>query len=172
MPDPVTFLQAAFQARDRARRVAVEVNRTRVHIGRDKPSFRVRSSDSGYLYVFMVGTDSEHLIVLFPNAIDSDNRISAGTMLTLPRSGWSFVAGGPAGTNHLLAMVSDAPRDFASGGVEHGDPFDEFPLHRIAELSGQRGGERAFIVGEADCRGTSACSQAYGATLFSIEEIE
>ena len=171
-PEPVSFLQAAFQGRDRGRRVDVEVNRSRVRIGRDKPSFRVRSSDSGYLYVFMVGTDSEHLIVLFPNRIDGDNRISADAPLTLPRSGWSFIAGGPAGTNHLLALVSDAPRDFSSGGVEHGEPFDEFPLGRIAELSARRGGERGFIVGEADCAGAGACNDAYGATLFSIEEID
>ena len=171
-PDPVSFLQGAYSGRDAGRRVNVDVNRTRVRIGRDKPSFRVRSSDSGYLYVFMVGTDSEHLIVLFPNSIDGDNRIAADTPLTLPRSGWSFVAGGPAGTNHLLAVVSDAPRDFSASGVEHGEPFDEFPLERIAEIAAQRGGARGFIVGDADCAGASACNDAYGAVLFSIEEIE
>ena len=170
--DPVSFLQGAYGGRDVERRVNVEVNRTRVRIGRDKPSFRVRSSDSGYLYVFMVGTDSEHLIVLFPNSIDGDNRIAADMPLTLPRSGWSFIAGGPAGTNHLLAVVSDAPRDFGASGIEHGEPFDEFPLERIAEISEQRGGERGFIVGDANCAGTSACNDAYGAMLFSIEEIE
>ncbi len=171
-PDPVSFLQAAYRSRDQARAVSVELNRTRMRIGRDKPSFRIRSSSSGYLYVMMVGTEAEHLIVLFPNAIDGDNRITAGKALTLPRSGWSFVAGGPAGTNHLLAIVSDAPRDFGAAGIEHGDPFDEFPLERLAGMVEQHDGARGFIVGEARCAGAADCGQAYGAALFSIEEIE
>ncbi len=169
--DPVQALQAIYQGRDRARNVAVDVSRTRVRIGKDKPSFRVRSASSGYLYVMMVGTDSEHLMILFPNSIDKDNRITAGSELVLPRSGWTFVAGGPAGTNHLVAMVSDAPRDFTAGGIERGEPFDEFPLARIAELAGRHGGKLDFMPGAADCGGAAECSQGYGAALFSIEEI-
>ncbi|MCB1956982.1 MAG: protein kinase [Rhodocyclaceae bacterium] len=169
--DPVMALQAIYQGRDRARNVSVDVSRTRVRIGKDKPSFRVRSSSSGFLYVMMVGTDSEHLIILFPNSVDRDNRITAGSELTLPRSGWSFVAGGPAGTNHLVAMVSDAPRDFDGAGVEHGEPFDEFPLKRLATLSEQHGGKLDFMPGTATCGTAAECGQGYGAALFSIEEI-
>ncbi|MCB1887056.1 MAG: protein kinase [Rhodocyclaceae bacterium] len=169
--DPVQALQAIYQGRDRARNVAVDVSRTRVRIGKDRPSFRVRSTGSGFLYVMMVGTDSEHLMILFPNSIDKDNRITAGSELTLPRSGWTFVAGGPAGTNHLVAMVSDAPRDFSGAGIEHGEPFDEFPLARIAALAKANDGKLDFMPGVADCAGASSCSQGYGAALFSIEEI-
>lgn len=168
--DPVVALQAVYQLRDRDRPVSVEVNRLRVQIGKDKPSFRVRSTLSGYLYVLMVGTEAEHLIVLFPNAIDRDNRIEAGRELTLPRTGWSFVAGGPPGLNHLVAIVSESPRDFSAAGLQAGDPFDEFPLRRLAELSKSSGGFD-FLAGRADCA-TASCAQGFGAAVFSIEEIK
>ena len=167
--DPVNGLQAIYQLRDPAQTLSVAVNRTRVRIGTDKPSFRLRSSQPGYLYVMMVGTDSAHLMVLFPNALDRDNRIQANRELTLPRPGWSFVAGGPAGTNHLVAMVSPTPRDFSAAGLEVGDPFDEFPFDRLAALKAQHGSFE-FLVGSPRCE-TAACPAGFAAALFSIEEI-
>ena len=169
--DPVNVLNSMYQLRDPGHRVEVEVNRTRVRIGKDKPSFTLRSTEPGYLYVMMVGTDSEHLIALFPNAIDRNNRIEPGRKLTLPRPGWSFVAGGPPGINHLIAVVSQSPRDYSSAGMERGDPFDEFRLDRVIELREANGGSFDFAAGTPDCAADEPCPAGYGAKLFSIEEI-
>lgn len=137
-------------------------------IGRDRMSFRVKSSEPGYLYVFLSGTDQQHLSLLFPNAIDADNRIEANADVVLPRQGWQITAGGPAGTNHLVAMVSREPRNFGAAGLRMGETIPEFDLPALRQV--WRGAGVAPGAGEARCVERSPCDHRYGATLIRIEE--
>jgi hypothetical protein len=170
--DPVDELDRIFQGRSKDFGVSVELARARVRIGRDKLSFRLRSTRPGYLYILMVGTDNEHFYQLFPNAIDANNRVAADATVSLPRPGWTMVAGGPAGINHFLAFVSAEERDFTQAGLKKVDPFAEFPLDeaaRIASQSRAAGAAPSPFLGAAVCSDGS-CSEDYGAAIFTIEE--
>jgi hypothetical protein len=118
----------------------------------------------------MVGTDRAHFNLLFPNAIDARNRIEAEKELRLPRPGWSMVAGGPPGTNHFVAIVSENPRDFSAAGLKKVDPFAEFPLEAAAEVARSQPAEPSPFAGKPVCATGAPCSDAYGAATFTIEE--
>ncbi len=158
--------------REPGHRVNVTTDKTKVRIGKDKLKFRIQSDKAGYLYVFMVGTDNDHLNLLFPNSLDANNRISAGQPLNLPRSGWAMTAGGPPGTNQFVAMVSDAPRDFSKAGLTNAGAYGEFSKETLASLLRASAGGDAVLAGATTCTGKPNCSSAYGAARFSIVEIE
>lgn len=141
-------------------------------IGRDQLQFRVSSSEAGYLYVFLGGTDKSHFYLLFPNGIDDDNRIAADTVVTLPRPGWRITAGGPAGVNHLVAIVSREPRDFSGLGLDTKELIPEFDLPTARRLWNNRTGAATPFVGKAVCTRAGDCDQRYGATLLRIEEVD
>ena len=82
-----------------------------VRIGQDFLEFSVETNRGGYLYVFQVGSDGNTFNLLFPNKVDTDNKVSAGTQ-RLPRASWALRSAGPAGTNNLMALVSSTPKDF------------------------------------------------------------
>jgi hypothetical protein len=54
----------------------------------------------------MAGTDAAHFYLLFPNAIDRDNRIEADKVIELPRKGWQITAGGPAGAQAVHSTAN------------------------------------------------------------------
>lgn len=97
--------------------------------------------------VITPGTDAEHVILLFPNEIDKNNHIAAGGAIDLPRPGWSMVAGGPAGTNHFIALVTENPRDFAKGRLVKVGPFAEFAFGLTAR--GSQSGEPSPFLGQS-----------------------
>ena len=138
--------------------------------------FGVKSERDGYLHVFLVGTDNAHLYRIFPNGLDDDNRIRAGIETTLPRTPrgrkpWSLQAGGPPGTNHFVAIVTDQPRDFTDAGLARDGDFPEFDLATLRRRWDE-GTDRAWIGGRAACpAGGAPCELAYGAARFTIDEI-
>ena len=71
----------------------------------------VRTSTTGYVYLFQIGTDGRSLSLVFPNAMDGANFVAAGTTVGLPRPSWRMSARGPAGVGHLMAVVTDKPLD-------------------------------------------------------------
>ncbi|SFB83302.1 DUF4384 domain-containing protein [Massilia yuzhufengensis] len=95
----------------------------RMTIGKDYLDLRVTTGQAGYLYLLHVGSDGKTFDLLYPNARDSDNYVRAGTM-SLPRAGWGIQAMGPPGTSHVLAILSDKPRQFDKGMTgSAGTPF-------------------------------------------------
>lgn len=168
--DPVRALDQVFEGRDRNHPVTVIVDKSRMKIGRDPLRFKVGTPKPGYVYVLMVGTDRGNFNLLFPNAVDEDNRIGKDQELTLPRAGWAITAAGPPGTDHLVAIVSENPRSFAEAGLRKVDPFGEFPLDTAARVSRSQPGNPAPFAGKPVCKPESPCSAAYGAATFSIEE--
>ena len=172
--DPLKALDEIFEGRDRNYAVTVSAEKAQARISKDPLRFRIRSAKTGYVYLLMVGTNRSDFFLLFPNAVDKNNRVKAGEQLDLPRPEWKMIADGPPGTDHFIAIVSDHPRDFGAAGLTIIDPFAEFPLSRASQLYRAYTGPAPLFAGKAICTPdlTPGCSESYGAAVFSIEEIE
>ena len=121
-PDPtaVTALLNASNAlhdlnvgADKSYAVTLTPTRKKVRINQDLLEFDVETNREGYLYIFQVGSDGKTFNLLFPNKIDVDNKVPAGS-LHLPRPSWALRSAGPAGVNSLMALVSSTPKDFSA----------------------------------------------------------
>lgn len=170
--DPLKALDEVFEGRDRNHAVTVSTGKAQARIGKDLLRFGIRSAKTGYVYLLMIGTNRSDFFLLFPNAVDRNNRIKAGEELDLPRPEWKMIAAGPPGTNHFVVVVSDRPRDFSSTGLTTVDPFAEFPPEKAGQLYRTYRGSAPLFAGKAVCPDSIAdCSESYGAAMFSIEEI-
>jgi len=166
--DPVAALDAVQAGADATRKVTVNVKNRRVTIGQ-RIGFSVSATHPGYVYVEMVGSKRADFIMVFPNGRDRDNRIQPGQTLELPNAKWPLEAGGPAGTDHFVVIVSDAPRDFSAAGLVESHGFGAFPIERAAQLQRDYRGTGALFAGTPSCRDTP-CPAAYGAASFVIDE--
>ncbi|MGC4061930.1 MAG: protein kinase [Aquabacterium sp.] len=146
-------------------------NKSQVTIGKDKLLFQVKSSVPGYLYVYLAGTDASHFYLLFPNALDDNNRIEANKLVELPRKGWHITADGPAGVDHIVTLVSPLPRDLSKLGLNTADSIPEFDMAKAAKAWAEHKGPGSPFVGPAVCEGSAPCNQRYGASLVHIEEV-
>lgn len=134
-------------------------------IGKDPFNFTVKSNLEGYLYVMMLGSDEKSFYLLFPNKLDQSNKIKANTDYKFPRPGWSVKAGGPAGTNQLLFVVSPSARDpkiFVPDEQGGGGTF----TYSVADLSARK---RLidFFVG----RGIQGRNGNMAAALIKVDEV-
>ena len=169
-PLPVgNIIDSLHRQRDPAWPVGVQIAADRVKIGKDRLSFRLRSERDGYVYLLMQGTDRSHFYQLFPNGLDKNNRLRANTDMSLPRSNWEMVAGGPAGLNRFVALVTPSPRSFTSAGLGSSQPFSEFDPEVAAKVFGERGAA-AFAGEPAGCKLDAQSCASYGAVVFDIEE--
>jgi len=147
-------------------RLKLEVHApTQLAINKDSFKVSVRSNTDGYLYAVMLGSDGQSFYLLFPNKLDQDNKIKANTAFNLPRPGWSIKAGGPEGTNHVLFVVSQSPRDpkiFAPDEAVGGGPF----TFAVTDINARK---RVidFFMG----RGLQGRNGQMAATLVSIKEV-
>jgi serine/threonine protein kinase len=169
--DPIDALDQLYDRREVGRSVTVGLDKTEVKIGKGKLTFRVHSEKPGYLYILMVGTDKNHIYLLFPNALDQKNAVAAGREISLPRPGWTMTAGGPPGINHFVALVSDHPRDFSKIELTKAGAFSEFSAAKVESMLRSSSGDSAVLAGTPRCKSTEDCSSAYGAAKFSIAEV-
>ncbi len=179
-PPAFYTLRDIYSNRDDRRTVTLRGDRPVFRIGQDFVNVSLTSSHAGYLYIMMVGSDGKTFDMLFPNGLDSNNTVQAGQTLNLPRPNWMVKAGGPVGKNHLLAIVADAPRDFSKIGMQPAGPFSIIPASATASKDiqlvtstsanaestecGQPSGLRNLVV-------QKSCSNAYGAALMVLEEV-
>lgn len=179
LPTPLTGEQALrqmFDQRDAKRRVQLTAGKDKLQIGQDALDLTVQSDRAGYVYLALAGSDNQSVYMLFPNDLDRNNKIEAGQSLLLPRPNWRVQASGPAGTDHLLVLVTDAPRDLSGLSANKAGPF-------VTSLNDAQGRTRLGALMTAAATGTSAackvagkrrptamCSDAYGATMLSLEE--
>ena len=168
--DPLGALNSVVAGASPGRSVTVKPDSARLRINRDRMTFSVTSSHAGYVYVHMLGTAPDNFFLLFPNAIDKNNRIKAGETLKLPRKGWSFQAAGPAGQDNLVVIVSDVAREFGATNGVQADPFLEFSATRASSALHTYTGSTPLFAGAPVCPDPANCSPAYGASLFSVEE--
>ena len=168
-------LRQMFEQRDAKRNVRVVLPKSQLKIGQDTLDMAIQSNKPGYVYVAMAGSDNKSVYMLFPNDIDQDNRIEAGQALQLPRANWRVKAGGPAGVNNLLIMVADGPRDMSALTTKAG-PFvtslndAEGRAKLGALMSTSRLVTSQACQSPATRKNNPLCSDAFGATMLSIEE--
>ena len=171
-------LKQMFDQRDAKRLVQVGVGKDKLKIGQDALDFSVKSTWAGYVYVALAASDNKSVYLLFPNDLDQNNKIEAGQQLQLPRPNWRVKASGPAGTDSLLVVVSDAPRDLGSLSASKEGPF-------VASLNDSQGraklGALMTSAQMADSKACSTrikrqknvlCSDAYGAAMVAVEEVK
>ena len=149
--------------------VRVTVPKSVVKIGIDKFAFTVESARAGHLYVYLASADG-NFNILFPNALDKHNQIEANKPLALPRPAWALVAGGPVGTDHLLAVVSAEPRDHSSAGVQRDDLFSQFPAAVAQAIDAAHQAGPSPFLGTPVCEANKPCDERYGAAQFSIQQ--
>ena len=112
----------------------------------------------------MLGSDDQSFYLLFPNRLDTDNRIKAHQTYHFPRPTWQVTAGGPPGTNRVLFVVSQTARDasvFLPGATSGGGVFTESLADPAA---------RARLVDFFLGKGIQGRSGAIGAELIHIRE--
>ena len=144
--------------------------RTPLSIGQDPLTFVLNSQRNGLLYVLLWDKATGRVSQIFPNDLDRNNRIAAGKPLAFPRPDWAYEADQPKGDWEVMAIVSDAPRDFSGLGFESRDgSFGALqPALEAALGASAKGG--AALGGEAKCTGAQACSPSYAAVRFTVEE--
>ena len=169
-----------YNSRDDRRVVTLTPAKSRFRINQDDVTFTLTSTHAGYIYLLMVGSDGMTFDMIFPNKLDTRNEIEAGQTLQLPRPAWQITAGGPAGKDHLLAIVADAPRDFAALGMQQAGPFSMVAATLVTARDIQLVTATSPQAAATECQeaGTKRtlvlqkrCSTAYGAALLAIEEV-
>ena len=183
--DTLAALNDIFNQRDDRWQVDATLASPSLKIGSNL-SMSVRSARDGFIYMFYRGTQADSLYLLFPNSLDSSNAIKANQSLKLPRQDWSVTALGPKGTDYLLVMVTDTPRDFSTLAlpaeyVSQAGPFEKI---RPSAQAVARVGQAATLsaaVAKKECQSTDAkrdlgvarrCSNVFGATMVSLQETE
>jgi hypothetical protein len=146
----------------------------------------VRSQRDGYVYIFYRGTTADSFYLLFPNELDNANSIVANQEMKLPRKEWSVAALGPKGTDHLMVMVTETPRDFSSLAlpsqyVSHSGPFEKIQPTAAAIASIGQVATLSSALKQSECSGGAAkrdlgvakrCSNVFGASILSVEETD
>ena len=147
-------------------RIQIDVSAPKqLTIGRDRFAFTVKPSSDGYLYAVMLGSDEKSFYLLFPNKLDADNRVKANQTYSMPRAGWQIGAAGPEGTDRILFVLSQSPRDptvFVNNDSSAGGPF----AYSVADIA-SRQRLLDFFLG----KGVKGRNAAMGAALIEVEEI-
>ena len=169
-------LRDVLQQSDAKRKVLLVPSTNTLKIGQDGLNFSVQSDREGYVYVALAGSDNESLYILFPNELDRDNKIEAGQTMSLPRKTWRVKAAGPPGQDSVLVMVTDGPRDLTSLSAAKAGPF----VYSLNDKDGRAQFGALMTtsrIGDSKQCGTSAerkhnvlCSDAYGASMFTVTE--
>ena len=170
-------LKQMYDQRNAKRKVRVTLTKDQLVIGKDVLEFSVQSDRAGYVYAALAGSDGKALYMLFPNDLDQNNRIEAGQTLKLPQGKWRIKSSGPVGTNHLLVMVADAPRDLQALNAKKEGPFmtslnDASGRAQLgALLTSSKAISTAVCQNTVSAKNNPLCSDAYGASLLSIKEV-
>jgi len=119
--NPSGTLESLRAAADPGIKLELSLARSRLTIGRDLLDFSVSSQRDGYLYLLHVASDGK-FYVLFPNKLDTNNYLKAGSTQRFPRPAWGIQAQGPAGTSYVMAYLSETPKAFTKDLAVEG-PF-------------------------------------------------
>ena len=171
LASPAQVLEELHGQRDGNRRVVATLRKPRLQIGVDTLQIDVTPARDGHLYIALAGSDGKSLYLLYPNELVTDNRVRAGQRLALPGKGWEVLAAGPEGTETLLVMVTDAPRELRGLAQENSGPFmrtllDGEGRSRLQSVFGN--GTPASGCGKP---GAASCSDAFGAALLRVQAV-
>jgi len=160
----VASVQNLYDQRDPRRTLTVTVPRKSLRIGQDPFEVTITSKHDGHVYIVLLGSDQTSFYLLFPNGLDGSNTIKANVPMRLPRPNWGVVAGGPPGTDHVLVLVTDNPRDLSVLSSNAANP--EAPYTFKAADTGGRRELINFVIGEG-VRG----SPRFAAAWLKVEEV-
>ncbi len=167
---PLESLQALALGAAPDFQVLAKPHKPAVTIGKDRLGFEINSKRSGFAYVFLLDSQGD-LYMLFPNALDKRNQVTANQPFELPRASWPMEAGGPAGVDHFAVVVSTLERDFSQSGFLARGVFAQFPASVLAALERARGAGPTPLLGKAICpNDSSQCADVYGVAHFEIIE--
>ena len=177
-PSALAALNDIYNNRDDRRIVTLSAEKPSLLIGKDNLHFSLTSREGGYVYLLMVGSDGKTFDLLFPNQLDRNNQLPPGGSLDLPRGNWDLSADGPAGTDTLLALVTDSPRDFSSVGFQSVGPFSSASAVAAKSIQLVTAGAAQPALASRECANSGLrnitirkkCSSGYAAALLSIEE--
>ncbi|MFM8517118.1 MAG: caspase family protein [Nevskiaceae bacterium] len=161
----VASVQNLYDQRDPRRTLAVTVPRKSLRIGQDPFELTITSKHDGYVYIVLLGSDQTSFYLLFPNGFDGSNKIKANAPMRLPRPNWGVMAGGPPGTDHVLVLVTDNPRELSVLSSNAANP--EAPYTFKAADAGGRRELINFVIGEG-VRG----SPRFAAAWLKVEEVQ
>lgn len=168
---PADILAELHAQRDGNRGVTAAVRKAQLKIGSDALEIDIRAQRDGYLYIAQAGSDGQSLTLLYPNALAADNRVRAGQSLALPgpAAKWEVVAGGPPGTETVLVMVTDTPRNLAALAQEKAGPF----MKTLLDGQGRSRLQWVLSNGAPGCVRANAagCSDAFGAALLKVQSV-
>lgn len=183
--DTLAALNDIYSQRDDRWGVQVTLGKPVLKVGSDVLDFNVVSQRDGFLYVFYMGTSPDSFYLLFPNKLDPQNQVKAGETVRLPRPSWTINALGPAGTDHIMVMVTQTPRDLGDYSlperyVSLAGPFGKIQastdsvahLDQVATLSKSFRSPECTTGAGRDNQIAQRCSNVFGAALVSVEERE
>ena len=168
---PAEILAELHAQRDGGRAVTAVSRQPTLKIGKDLLQLDITPAKNGHLYIALAGSDGKSLYLLYPNDLAKDNAVKAGQKVSLPSKGWEIVAGGPAGTETLLVMVTDAPRELSGLAQEKAGPFMK------SLLDGEGRSRLQWVLSNgtpaAGCGtgGKPPCSDAFGAALVKVQTV-
>lgn len=152
--------------RNPTRKLDIKMAKKTLKINQDYLDLQIKSSHDGYLYLVLLGSDKKSFYVLYPNQLDGDNRIQAGKTINLPKASWQIKAAGPAGVDHILALVADSPRDLKALEVLGADPNSPFVI-TLNTLKG-RGALVDYLTG----KGPDGRSEKFAAQMITVTEVQ
>jgi Caspase domain/Domain of unknown function (DUF4384) len=152
--------------RNPTRKLDIKMAKKALKINQDYLDLQIKSSHDGYLYLVLLGSDKKSFYVLYPNQLDGDNRIQAGKMINLPKASWQIKAAGPAGVDHILALVADSPRDLKALEALGADPNSPF-VYTLNTLKG-RGALVDYLTG----KGHDGRSEKFAAQMITVTEVQ
>lgn len=145
---PLATMEDIRAGADSSVKVKLSSSNASPRIGKDLLTLTVTTDRPGYLYLLHAGSDGKTFDLLFPNKIDENNQVGAGTH-ELPRPSWRVRAAGPAGTSHVLALLSPIPLNL-SKGMDTASVFPNAPAtastarNLVAEASESQGGRTGY----------------------------
>ncbi len=160
--NPSATLESIRAAADPKLQLTLNLGKQRLSIGgKDKLDFSVTNQQAGYLYLLHVGSDGTTFDSIFPNDLDKNNYIPAGTQ-NFPRNGWALQAMGPVGRGYVMAYMSPTPKSFGATMGKSG------PFSTVEATSAAAKNLLAVATG-ADVPG----SGRYGvSTVVSFDEVQ
>lgn len=175
--DPAREFDRVLQQQSAAAQVSLTLSKPSLRIGMDPLQMQLKSALDGYFYVLIHDTDSQ-VRLLFPNSVDSDNRIGAGKTIALPprvtdpKTGLSksadLVFGEPAGPARLLAIVSTRALDYSMATKSQDGDYRLLLQGQEAGAVQARSPDRSLYLGQLQCEPGKPCPEAYGAAAASF----
>ena len=146
--------------------VSVTLNKPTLKIGKDSLDLTIKSNHDGFVYIVLLGSDTSSFYILYPNGLDQNNQIRAGETLRIPKASWKVQANGPVGTDNLLVMVADNPRNLNTLTMAKPSAAEPF-TYALNDLGG-RSALIDYLIGS----GMSGKSESFGSKLVTVKEVK